>query len=150
MKKLIMLMGFVLLLGTVKTIAQEDDIPIDDRVESMRISIYTYVLNLSPEEAKLFWPVFNKYQGELQKIKQEEKKIKKDVYVNIATMSDKDIENAIDRLMSYEEQEVQLKRKYIEEFKKVISVRKVLLLPKAETEFKRALLKEINNRKKGR
>ncbi len=130
--------------------SQEEDVPGGEKVEALRVSVYTYTLALTSDEAKVFWPVYNKYQLELKEIKKEEKKLKKKVYENMGTMTDKELTEAIDKLLGFEEQEIQLKKKYTEEFKKVLPIRKVILLPKAELEFKKLLLSKIKERKGGK
>lgn len=147
--KFVSLLIFFTAIG-LHSFSQEEESPVGDKVEALRVSVYTYTLALTPEEAKVFWPVFNKYQVELQDIKKEEKKLKKQVYGNMSTMTDKEISEAIDKLLSLEEQEITLKKKYTEEFKKVLPIRKVVLLPKAELEFKKMLLNKIKERKGGR
>ena len=64
----------VLLCGlvTVTARAQEDDEK-NDRVEAMKVAFITQRLNLSPAEAKAFWPVFNVFTDEMKKIKSKEK-----------------------------------------------------------------------------
>ena len=62
-------------------------------------------------------------------------------------MSDKEVETNIDKMLGLEDQELQLKKKYITEFKKAIPVKKIILLPKAETEFKKALLNILKEKK---
>jgi hypothetical protein len=38
------------------------------RIESMEVAYMTRELNLSPEEAQKFWPVFNKYREEVKAV----------------------------------------------------------------------------------
>ena len=38
-----------------------------ERIEAMKIGFLTEQLNLTPDEAKVFWPVYDQYQGELVK-----------------------------------------------------------------------------------
>lgn len=43
--------------------AQENN---QQKLEALRIAFFTKQLNLSPQEAQKFWPVYNKYQHDLQ------------------------------------------------------------------------------------
>ena len=36
------------------------------RIESLKIAFLTKKLNLSPEEAQRFWPIYNNYAGEIR------------------------------------------------------------------------------------
>jgi len=150
MKKPVLFLFMLLILVTPRIFAQDDEvIPRGEKVEALRISIYTYVLQLTPDEAKVFWPVFNKYEVELQNIKKETKRQRFEYMQNLSTMSDKEIEAAVYKLLDLEEQQTQLKKKYVEEFKKVIPMRKIILLPKAELEFKKALLNKLREQRNG-
>jgi hypothetical protein len=40
-----------------------------DRIEPMKIAFITQKLNLTAEEAQKFWPVYNKFSDELQKLR---------------------------------------------------------------------------------
>ena len=61
-------------------------------------------------------------------------------------MPDADISKAIDNELNYQQQDLDLKRKYIGEFKKVLPIRKVAKLLRAEQQFKIKLIKEIQNK----
>ena len=64
-------------------------------------------------------------------------------------MTDADIDKTIDNFLAIEQRELDLKKRYISEFKKVLPVRKVLLLQKAEREFKKALLLKFKELRQG-
>ena len=55
----------LLLLFNLQLLAQNKR-PVKERMESMKIGFLTDRLNLTPEEAKEFWPVYNKYSDELE------------------------------------------------------------------------------------
>jgi hypothetical protein len=51
-------------------------------------------------------------------------------------------------MLNFKVQEAELFKKYANEFKKVLPTKKVVLLFKAENEFKRELLKQLANKKR--
>jgi len=116
-----------------------------EKIRSMRIAIYSDVLKLTPQEAKLFWPVFEEYQKKLKDIQSQEKKERNEAAKNFNDMSDPEAAALLNKMLDYEQKQLDLKKQYIEEFKKVIPVKKVLLLRKAELQFKKALLEKIKN-----
>ena len=116
-----------------------------ERIKSLRIAIYTEILHLSPQEAKVFWPVFEEYQKKLKDIQQQEKKERNQTVKSWNLLTDAEATQLLDKMLEYEQKEIDLKKQYIEEFKKVIPVKKVLLLRKAEMQFKKALLEKIKN-----
>ena len=143
MKKIIIIA--LVLLSTFKlSIAQTNDKK--EKLQAAKIAFITQELNLSPEEAQKFWPVYNAYENESQALKKARKIELMNVSVNFETMPDADISKAIDNELNYQQQDLDLKRKYIGEFKKVLPIRKVAKLLRAEHQFKIKLIKEIQNK----
>ena len=46
--------------------------PIRDKIKAQRIAFITERLNLSPDEATKFWPVYNQFSGELEEVKKQQ------------------------------------------------------------------------------
>lgn len=107
------------------------------RVESMRIAFITQRLNLTPEESQQFWPVFNQFTEKMQQIKGGKNEMPLD------EMSDADTEKMILTEFDKESRELELKKEYYQKLKKVISVRKIAKLYRAERDFKNELVKYL-------
>jgi hypothetical protein len=61
-------------------------------------------------------------------------------------MTDAEAEKVLNDMVNFKIQEADLLKKYAAEFKKVLPVKKVVLLFKAENDFKRELLKKLSQR----
>ena len=109
-------------------------------IEKIRKNVYARVLILTEEESKNFWPVFEKMQGEVQAVRREMKKQGKYMMDNYATLSDEELDKGMQKMLEYEQQLLDIRKKYYPEFKKVLPMKKVVLLQKAEKEFKKELL----------
>jgi hypothetical protein len=98
-----------------------------NRTEAIRIAFITKELNLSPEEAQKFWPVYNDYIDELRQARQSYR----------------------DDELTFEETVVAVRKKYKPQFKKLLKaddrVNKTYL---AERKFREILKKELDNRKR--
>jgi hypothetical protein len=116
-----------------------------EKIKSLRIATYTDVLKLTPQEAKVFWPVFEEYQKKLKDIQMQEKIERNQAVKNWNLLTDTEASVLLDKMIEFEQKQVDLKKQYIDEFKKVLPVKKVLLLRKAELQFKKALLEKIKN-----
>lgn len=116
-------------------------------IESMKIAFLTRKLDLTPEEAQKFWPVYNKYADEIKSIKEGQADRMKDAKENFANMSDKDIEKLIDAGINSRQQELDVLKKYHQQFKQTIPVKKVALLYRAEEDFKRELIERIREKR---
>jgi hypothetical protein len=117
-----------------------------EKMEAFKIAFFTEKLQLTPDESKAFWPLFNQFENERDALK--------DRYdldnQKLELMSDKDVEAAVMQHFEMEEQLVKLRRDYVRRFMEVLPVRKVALLQRIDTEFKRALLEEIKKRREAR
>lgn len=119
-----------------------------ERVKALRVAYISEKLELTPDEAEKFWPVFNNYdkkQGELNKQKRE--LMKKLHPKNSADLS----ENELTKLMQDDEKiETDIlnnKKQLAQNLQGVIPTKKILMLRKLEIDFKQKLLDKIKNRK---
>lgn len=117
-----------------------------EKIESFKVAFITQKLNLTAKEAQLFWPVYNEYLDKIETLKNARKKELRSANINIDTYSDKDLELMLDNEFLSKEKEVELGKEYFNKFKSVIPVKKVILLYKAEDEFKRELLRQISGK----
>jgi hypothetical protein len=141
MKRLTYL-GILLLCGLLPFSLQAQDA---EKIRSLRIAIYTDVLKLTPSEAKLFWPVFEEYQKKTNELKYAEKRNRDEAARNYSMLTDAEAQTVLNKMIGFEQKQLDLKKEYLEEFKKVLPIKKVLLLQKAELQFKKALLEKIKN-----
>ena len=59
---------FLLILCTGLLSAQEPSKEEMEKIQSLRIAFLSQQMELSPEQAQLFWPIFNEYDDEIRKI----------------------------------------------------------------------------------
>ena len=134
------------LLSAFAGIAQTGEAP---DLDTKRVGVYTRVLGLTTDEAKRFWPVFNQYQTEVDKITDEEKSLRRSAVRKFNSLTDADVEKLIDEMLNLKQKHLDLLRKYTGEFKRVIPVKKVVLMQKAEREFKKQLLRDYRSNRGG-
>lgn len=138
MKRILLIIGFLLVGYSPATWAQEGK----ERIEAAKIGLITQQLNLTSEQSKQFWPIYNKYSEELQLIRNQQREIRR----GFQTKSDEQLRKDIDKVMELKEKEVATEKKYVQEFLKVINVRQLAMLHKAEHLFKAMLLKRLTKR----
>ena len=100
-------------------------------------NVLTFVRNSWGNEA----PMITKEM--VQKVRDEEKELRKNLIKNYQTASDAEVQKTIDRMFDLEQSVLDIKRKYYKEFAKVIPVKKVALIPKADREFQQEVLKRM-------
>lgn len=119
----------------------EDDLPTGkagEQIQAQKVAFITARLNLTPEESQKFWPIFNEYEAEQKKIRQKFK-FKQD----FATMTDAEAEQLLTSNLEMEQQLLNLKKEYIQRMRKVVPVRKIAMLNRAERAFKEELVKRL-------
>jgi hypothetical protein len=116
------------------------------KIEAFKIAYITKKLNLSPEEAQKFWPVYNKYQTEIEKLRKDFKGEMSEELLNVEQLSTSEADKALNDLIAFKSNEVEVTKKYVLEFKKVLSSQKVVKLFVAEQEFKKELLKMLREK----
>lgn len=119
-----------------------------ERLQTLRIAFFSEKLNLTPVEAQQFWPIYNAFADEVDKLRDERFKIFGDLKHNFGNKTDSELEVAADKHIELREKEIALERKYHSKFKEVLPIAKVLSLYKAEKEFPRWLLKQVRERRR--
>ena len=134
---------------TTAIIAQERR-PAKERVDAMKIGFLTERLNLTSEEAKIFWPVYNMYSDELEKLRKSRRENVINAKENLDELSDAELEKNVDNEIIFRQNELEILKKYHPQFKKILPIKKVAKLYKSEDDFKRRLLEMIQGRKEDR
>jgi len=137
MKKSRLALLILLLCVNIGAMAQDAQ----QQIQTIRKNAYTRVLSLTDEEAAKFWPVFDEMQAKLNEINKQAKIERLNIADNYSKLTDKQMERALDNLIALEQQRLDIKKEYYAKFKKLIPIKKVALIPKADREFRKELLK---------
>jgi hypothetical protein len=84
-------------------------------------------MDLTDSEAEKFWPVYDRYATDLANIYDTKLALVGEYFENYRTMNGDDAERYIRRRAAVEEDVMQLKLKYVPEFRKVLSGRQTAL-----------------------
>jgi hypothetical protein len=95
------------------------------KIQAMEMAFITKELNLSPNEAQKFWPVFNQYRNELKSLVAEKK------------MGDQ---------LEKQQKTLDIRKKYRDDFSKVISQERANKVFETEGEFKSLVRREFQKR----
>ena len=118
-----------------------------EKVEAMKIGFITQQMNLTPEEAQKFWPVYNQMKNEIESVRKERQLSRENVKDNFETMTDPEFEKLINDELASRQKEFDIQKKYVAQFKVVVSIKKVAQFYRAEEQFKRKLLEKIQEKK---
>lgn len=95
-----------------------------ERVHALKIGFITHRLDLTPDEAQKFWPVFNTYENEIRQL-------------ILANKGGDELEN--------EEKVLNLRKRFRIEFTRILGAAKASKLFIAERDFRSALLRKLKN-----
>ena len=98
-----------------------------NRLEALKIAYITKQMDLSPDEAQRFWPIYNLYAAELKQARQDAAK-------------NNETEIVLD------ENQLKIRKKYNGQFNQVLSPEKVNTFFKSEKEFGVFVQKEMERR----
>lgn len=135
---------FACLLFPVVANAQRPD---REEIESLRVAIFTKHMDLSTEESKTFWPVYNNFREEMNKLHLERRERISKLKKEIAGLGNEEVAKLVEEEVSYQLKEAMLIRTYNERFKKILPIKKVAKLYTAEDAFKRELLDRLRERR---
>lgn len=130
--------------------AQHPDGPAPDhkkhheRFQAEKVAFLTNEMDLTVEEAQVFWPVYNEYSKKSddahRNVMQALDKIR-----NNKEISDQEASNAVDELVAARQKEAELVAQYTEQFKKVLPIKKVAALFAAEEGFRQHLFSRFRD-----
>lgn len=123
-----------------------------EQIKSLKIAFITNELNLTPEEATKFWPLFNAFEDKQQEIRKQKLKGYFDRADNkmIDKLSEKEASSMLSQMEYADDELYQLKKKFLSNLKGVLPATKILKLKKAEEQFSKKLLQQYRDKKIGR
>ena len=116
-------------------------------MEAQKVSFITAELELTPQQAKDFWPLYNAYRSEIQKLRKAGKQGYNPQKNSDKELSDKELDEIMKREFVLDREKIDLDEKYYELYKTVLPVAKVIEFYAAERDFKRQLLKTLKDKR---
>lgn len=120
-----------------------------EKIKAYKTAYFTEQLALTPQEAEKFWPVFNLFSEEMRTLKRRERKElmnKVDTLGNSITDAQANV--LIDKKIDFSRKRLALEEKLVRDLGAFFSAKKILLVFKAEEDFRRKLLERYRGGKK--
>jgi hypothetical protein len=118
-----------------------------EKIEAQRIAFITQELNLTPDEAKAFWPVYNEYDAKRHELKRAFKNTENLHKPEIEKLTEKEASQILDTQIIEAQKLLDLRKEYHAKFKSVLPAVKVLQLYDAEREFQKMLIERLRQHK---
>lgn len=118
--------------------------PKPSEIESLKIAFFTSKLDLSPQEAKVFWPIYNEMQAEQSVLRKErmQQVISFKKVDEIDNLSDSEVQKLISSEFEFKQRELNIEKKYYNKLRASLPIKVVGKYYRAQEAFKRELLKK--------
>jgi hypothetical protein len=146
MKKIVLLLAvfFSLLLQAQPPKSKEKK----EKLKALKTAYISTELNLTPEEATKFWPIYHAFEDKQHEIKQEKWKRYLDANESsLNELSTKEASALLQKVELTEEATYLERKKFVQNLKEFLPAIKILKLLKAEASFNRKLLQQFRNKK---
>lgn len=145
MKKILFILLISLSFGATAQNNDDADEGKNEKIAALKIAFITERLNLSSKEAEVFWPVFNRFEQEMKAVRKKEKQAAR-IFKDKPNATEAEADKFIAEQVQLKQQELDVLKRYLPEFKKVLPASKVARLLSLEQEFKLQLLRSIKQR----
>lgn len=140
--------GFLLMMLTFSLSAQPGvGMQQRERIEMIKTRFLTRQMELTKEEARQFWPVYDTYQADMLKLKADRDDWIPKSPEAFDRMNDDEINALIDARMSQAEKAVQARKTLIEELREFLPPRKIAIFLRAEQQFTKELQQRIKEQR---
>jgi len=111
-------------------------------IEAFRISYLTQKMDLSEDEAKVFWPIFNEFQKEQTALNKERNQnmISFRKIPEIDNLSDTEVQTLIVNELNFKQRNLAIEKKYYYKLKSNLPIKVIGKYYRAQETFKRELL----------
>ncbi len=134
--KIVWAVLFAVLLATPLWAQQDKEIELNRlALQRQRNELVNQFMQLNLKEVGAFLPVYEAYRTEMSKIGDRTQKLILDYAENQDNLSDQRALAMLDESLKIREAELELRRRYVEEFKKVIPPKKVVRFFQVDNKF---------------
>ena len=117
-----------------------------EKIQSEKIAFLTMEIGLTPQEAQVFWPVYNEINEEKDQAMYEVIKYYWEMSKAIeAGKSEKEIKALLDKYLEAQEKQRKIDEDAAEKYKKVLSTTKVAKLYIGEEKFRRQHIRKLRD-----
>ncbi len=147
MNKRLLLVGIALLIAFASAATdkfQQDDF---EKFKSQKIAFISEKLNLTTAEAQAFWPVYNELENEKMELQRKRRNWEDKARNEEVKMSDQEIVRTTRQIIASMKKEAELTEVYHEKFLAILPPQKVLLLFRAENQFRAHMFEQYRRRR---
>ena len=124
---------------------QPPDASVRDKIKAARIGLITQRLNLTPDQAQKFWPMYNEFDLKRTELRKPFKDAQREINPN--NSDPKQQQALVDLGLKIKQDELNLEKDYSHKMIGVITAQQMLNLRQAEHDFRNIIINMLNNRR---
>ncbi|WP_432708857.1 hypothetical protein [Pedobacter sp.] len=119
-------------------------------IENYKVKYLTEKLELSPAEAKIFWPIYKNWQAEQAALRKErgQKMISFKTIDEIEALSDAQVQTLITNELNIKQKALNIDKKYYNQLKSQLPIKTVGKFYRAQETFKKELLNRYRDNRR--
>lgn len=115
------------------------------KFEAAKVALITTKLNLSPNQAKEFWPIYNEFNAKRKQFRREIKQLlQKAEQMDLNKADDEAAQQLLKRFSQVRQSEVAVESDYTDRFLRIVKPSQLVQLFNAEREAMRTLMKHAH------
>ena len=126
---------------TAISIAQTGDAK-RDKIDALRASFIAKKVNFTPQESQAFWPLYNEMNDKQDAVRKTFR-LQYNAQTNYNFETDKEAEAYLNAELALKQKEYEIYKEYYDKFKKILPIKKVSAVRRADEDFKKELIKSI-------
>jgi len=138
--------AMIVLVMSASLLAQEGREERRAELEAKRIAYITEQAEITAKEAETFWPKMNELQEKKRALRDEAKRKERP---DLESMTESEVEEILRNRQQKKVQAEQLELDYLDDFIDILGAKKLAAVHKAEKEFRRTILKEMRDNRRG-
>jgi flagellar biosynthesis GTPase FlhF len=150
MKNIIILIIFVSTVFQVSAQYGRKHDELNEKYHSQKVAYITNALEFTSEESAAFWPIYNEYEAEKRNLQEDMWEYRSSQIDNEESITEEEAKKALEKIQMHMDEMHQMEKEYQNKYLEVLPAKKVLLLMKAEKDFRRKLLKELGRKREQR
>lgn len=119
-----------------------------EKFKSMKIAYFTEKLELTPEEAEKFWPLYNDFETRKREVSRYQYRRSRNMDEELANMTDQEASKMADDMILSRRKEVELYEAFHKDLKKIFPPKKVMKYYITEHQFREYMLRKIRDERR--
>ena len=119
-----------------------------EKIKAQKIAFISTELELTPDEAEKFWPVYNAYEAEMETLHEEKRKYKRELRKPEKLEEGRAYE-LFELMFKVEKKESEVRQTYLKKFADLLGKDKAAKVFIAEEKFRRLLIDKLKSDRRG-